>query len=833
MTRLLDIKSPLLQIDSPWLALQDNYKSAVMKSTLILILFVCSFNTLLAVSPRLKGIIREKGTGNPIELADVILLKKGGTIAVSSVLSEANGSFLLSDIGDGEYSLVVRLIGYDVYTQDMIRLRSSEPLLDVGIIELQPLEVGLTEVVVEGTKRQIVYKLDKKIIDSSNNLMGSGGTAVDILENTPSIRVGVDGEVTFRGSSGFKVYIDGKPSFYSGTQALQQIPAGQIENVEIITTPSARYDTDGEVGMINIITKKNKREGINGMANLYGSTALSNGVDFLISQQLNKLQWHFAGHWNQPIRKSDFEQEKTTIVDHITTTSISNGPRKGKNYHYGLRGGIDYAFSPKTSIHAELQIVYDKFTRDGNLDYTEVRTDADGKSVKSEHNSLDDFDLHSTVNIGKAGFTHKFNEEGHQLTGSFMLGYEGNPLEYFQSDLFDKENQRQQGHRAWEDEIRWTVRGNIGYNYPYSKTGHLESGYQYHSYLEDGDYSMQFWDPAKKEFYWRDDIYNTFYFQRGIHSVYLLGSDSYKAFDAQVGVRGEHTHQVLRSSIKGADRTVNRFEVFPSVHIGYTLPHEQKLTFAYSYRTNRPELFYMEPYITYRDYYTAEIGNPDIRPEYIHSYELNYKKTFGEQVFQSSLFYRARKDKIERLRVPYQAGVTLDSMANVGNDHALGIELSGQFTVNKWWNLNVNGSVYYYKVVNHLNSGGKKETSTNYDITVNNLFRIHKNTRIQLDGNFVGPSVTTQGRSDSFWFVNLAIRQQLFSPNLQGTLSFRDIFNSARYRSDITTANLESITHIRPKDPVVTLTISYTFNNFKRSSQSSRDNRDLFEGVNH
>ncbi len=142
-----------------------------------------------------------------------------------------------------------------------------------------------------------------------------------------------------------------------------------------------------------------------------------------------------------------------------------------------------------------------------------------------------------------------------------------------------------------------------------------------------------------------------------------MGSDSYKAFDVQIGVRGEHTHQVLRSSIEGSDRTVNRFEVFPSVHLGYTLPHEQKLTFAYSYRTNRPELFFMEPYITYRDYYTAEIGNPDIRPEYIHSFELNYKKTMGEHTLQSSLFYRKRKDKIERLRVPYEAGVTLDSMA--------------------------------------------------------------------------------------------------------------------------------------------------------------------------
>lgn len=804
-----------------------------MKSTFTLIFFMFCFHSFMATASQIKGNIREKGTGNPIEFADVILLKEG-TITVSHVLTESNGHFLLPDIGAGKYSLMVRLLGYDVYTQDSIIIRSSSaPALDLGIIELQPLEIGITEVVIEGTKRQVVYKLDKKIIDASNALMSSGGTAVDILENTPAIRVDADGEVTFRGSSGFKVYIDGKPSFYSGSQALQQIPAGQIENIEIITTPSARYNTDGEVGMINIITKKNKQQGINGMINVYGSTALSNGVDFLLSQQHNKLQWHLAGHWNQPIRESDFEQRKTTIVDHITTTSTSISPRKGKNYHYGLRGGIDYSFSPRTSINAELQIVYDKFTREGDLDYTETHTDANGTSTPHNNNSRDDFDLHSTVNIGKAGFSHKFNDNGHTLTGSFMAGFEQDPLEYFQSDLFDKQGQRQQDHRAWEDEIRRTIQCDLVYNYPYSKTGFLESGYQYHSYLEDGDYSMQFWNPAKEEFYWREDIYNTFYFQRGIHSVYLMGSDSYKAFDIQAGLRGEHTHQVLRSSIEGANRTVNRFEVFPSIHVGYTLPHEQKLTFAYSYRTNRPELFYMEPYITYRDYYTAEIGNPDIRPEYIHSYELNYKKNIGEQVLQSSLFYRSRKDKIERLRVPYGAGVTLDSMANVGNDHALGMELSGQFIVNKWWNLNVNGNVYYYKVVNNINSGGKEETSTNYDITVNNLLRICKNTRIQLDGNFVGPSVTTQGRSDSFWFVNLAIRQQWFGSNLQSTLSFRDIFNSARYKNDITTPNLESVTHIRPKFPVITLSISYTFNHFKRSSQNSRDNRDLFEGVNH
>lgn len=433
----------------------------IMRTVFILIFFVSSFNCFGAAPVQIKGRVKEKGTGNPIEFADVILTKKGGSAPVCHTHTKADGEFLLTDVARGEYALMVRLVGYDVYTQNTVDLPSSQSVVDLGIIEMQPLEIGIAEVVVQASKRQVIYKLDKKIIDASSNLMSSGGTAVDVLENTPSVRVDVDGEVTFRGSSGFKVYVDGKPSFYSGSQALQQIPASQIENIEIITTPSARYDTGGEVGIINIITKHHKQQGINGMANAYGSTALSNGVDFLVSQQLNKWQWHLAGHWNQPLRESDFRQKKTTLVDDKTTTSFSHGPRKGKNYHYGLRGGVDYAFTPRTSVNAELQIVYDKYTRDGDLDYGETHTDAGKESASSNYYSRDRFDLHSTVNIAKAGFSHKFDDNGHALTAAFMVGYEGSPLEYFQSDLFDKNEQRQQGHRAWEAEKRWTVQGNL------------------------------------------------------------------------------------------------------------------------------------------------------------------------------------------------------------------------------------------------------------------------------------------------------------------------------------------------------------------------------------
>jgi len=242
----------------------------------------------------------------------------------------------------------------------------------------------------------------------------------------------------------------------------------------------------------------------------------------------------------------------------------------------------------------------------------------------------------------------------------------------------------------------------------------------------------------------------------------------------------------------------------------------------------------MEPYITYRDYYTAEIGNPDIRPEYINSFELNYKKNIDEHTVSATAFYRARKDKIERLRVPYEAGVTLDSMANVGRDYSYGMELSTQLQPTRWWGINLNGSYYHYKVENKLKTtGGEDETSNNYEITLNNSLDAGKSTRIQLDGNFVGPSVTTQGKTSSFWYVNLAVRQQLFSRKLAATLSFRDVFNSARYTSNINTSNLKSVTHIRPSYPLITLSLSYTFNNFKVRSSQGKTEHDLFEGTNH
>ena len=794
------------------------------------ILFLLSGISQMAIA-QIHGRLLDASSREAIDYADIFLYETGNSKPIQQTFPNERGEFRFEQVGKGRYTIMARLVGYDILSKRDIEANGSP--VNLGDLMMKPLEVGIAEVEVVASKRQLVYKLDKKVVEATSNMMAGGGSAVDVLENTPSIRVDAEGDVTFRGSSGFLVYIDGKPSVFTGTQALEQVPAGHIENIEIITTPSAKHDTEGDVGIINIITKKHSRQGLSGMINLSGSTWLSRHVDFLLTQQNARSRWYVGGQWTDRMRKSDFDQEKLTIVGDQTTSSHAIGPRTGDSYHYTLKGGWSLSL-PKTTITLDLEGGYGGNKRKGEMNYEETITLKGGSPVTTRYTSIDDYDNDENIGLGSLSVQHKFNDKGHEISASAYYKYGGNALEYFFNDLMSLPGERQQGHRAYESEHRETLRANLDYALPFGKGGKLEAGYQYYSYLEDGNYKMEWWDPEKQVFYWRDDIYNTFYFQEGVNSIYAILSQSWNNFEAQAGVRGEHTHTVLRSSVEGADRTKNRFEFFPSVHLGYNFPNGHRLLASYSRRTTRPQLYYMEPYITYRDFYTAEIGNPDIRPEYINSFELNYQKSFGENSVSATLFHRSRKDKIERLRVPYSAGVTLDSMANVGHDYSTGLELSLNLHPVRWWNTTVNGNLYHYKVKNEQAAGGNTSTSTNYDILWNNLFDLGKYTRLQLDGSFVGPSVTTQGRTDAYWYANLAVRQQLFNRRLTATLAFRDIFRSAKYVSDIQTADLRSLTRIKPKYPQITLTLSWTFNSYKAKSNATREDRsEMFEGIRH
>ena len=395
---------------------------------LLLTLLCISYSAVAASGFRIKGKIVDANNNQPIDFADVLLFREGDVNPVFHALPDPDGTFRIADVKDGKYNLLVRLVGYDLYNCPGIVLDAVSKAVDLGTIAMKPLEVGLAEVEVVAQKKQVIYKLDKKVIEASSNLLAGGGSAVDILENTPSIRVDAEGEVSFRGSTGFTVYVDGKPSVFSGTQALEQIPAGHIENIEIITTPSARHDTGGDVGIINIVTKKHAQHGFSGMVNLTGSTVLSRGVDFLVSQQNKASRWYLGGVWSDRLRKSDFDQEKTTIISDTATTSHSNGPRKSNNFNYSMKAGWMYTL-PHTTLNADFEGGYGGRTRNGDLDYKEKRLTDGATFGEGDYYSRDDYDLHETYFQGTIGFDHKFDDKGHQLMGSFYLKYGGNAME--------------------------------------------------------------------------------------------------------------------------------------------------------------------------------------------------------------------------------------------------------------------------------------------------------------------------------------------------------------------------------------------------------------------
>jgi outer membrane receptor protein involved in Fe transport len=568
------------------------------------------------------------------------------------------------------------------------------------------------------------------------------------------------------------------------------------------------------------------------MLNVMGSTVESRSIDFLTSYKNSKIRWQTSGEASRRYLVSDFDQLKHIDANDTLTTTHAVGERKSFVDLYAVRSGLDF-YKDKTTWTTALEARCRIRNRGGHLHYEDTyRSNTTGGEKNVSYDGHDYVRLHDLTLRGDVGFDHRFSDDGHHLTGSFFAFYEHDAMEFFYTDLFDMNGNRAQGHRAWEYEYRFTAQGNLDYTLPLNnKTGKFEAGYYFFTYTEDGDYKVDFYNPALGVFERRDDMYNKFVFRRDIHALYSILSNTHSRFSYQLGLRGEFIHRTLENNEAWAQHVWNKFDLFPSAHLAYAFDENNRLNLGYSHRITQPELFFMEPYVVYVDYYTAQCGNPAVRPEYTNSIELTYNRTLGEHSAIATLFHRRRTDKIERVRVPYHTGVTLDSISNVGNDYATGAEGDVNLQISKWWNMNVSGSLFYYTIANEYKVDDEEE-SLNWQLAFNNNFDVTKNTRMRLESYYVGPSVSTQGRVNEFFYFNFSIRQQLFGRRLSATLNVRDVLSTAKYVDTKNGTNLDSRTVIYPASPLFTLSLSYTFNNFKSQKKEGKASHDLFEGTN-
>ena len=671
----------------------------------------------------------------------------------------------------------------------------------------------LDEAVATAEKSRVVYRLDRQKVSGNANLAASGGTAVDVLKSIPSVQVNAEGELSYRGSTGFLVYVDGRQSVLEGTQALQQIAAANIEDIEIITTPSARYKTEGDVGIINIVTRKQDQSGFSGSLNASGSTIGSWNGDALMNLRKGASRWYLGLTATQQKGRSDFRQDRKAVVDDYVTESLSDGERFSCNSSYIARLGYELNLRSHRLLF-EAQTGVTEVARGGDLKYDEYRT-LEGQPINDAlYDSKDRYSNEKRLAQLSADYDWKINERGDNLSFRSRFRYDWYALEYTESNMFDQSGARYEGTRGYEDEAHWDIDVALAYDLNYRSTGKAEFGYQLTSYSEFGDYSIKYWNREVNDFQWQDHLAAPFWYRRQLHSLYAMATDKFGPLSVEAGVRGEMTDDRMHFEHTYTSRDIRRWNLFPSAHISYEAPGRNIFSAGYSYRVARPGIWELEPYITYEDYYTKKTGNPDIRPEYIHSAEIGYRKHFGgENVLSVTGFWRQRSDVRERIRTAYrpEPGVTLDSLVNAGNDRTVGLEASATVKPMSWWRMTMNGSIFHYRFVSTF-VGSTDASIMSSGFSMMNNFNIGRTTRLQFDANYVGPRVISQGKEKGYVYFDLAVRQPLLKNRLAASLVFHDMFRTAKYYSSRISPTLISETFVRPKYPHVVLSLTYNFN---------------------
>ncbi|HKI88151.1 MAG TPA: outer membrane beta-barrel family protein [Draconibacterium sp.] len=777
----------------------------------------------------IKGIIVDEETNQPMEYANVAVYDKVDSTLVSGGITDKNGTFEITGMTYGEYYLEAKFIGFEKTKIPDIVLNRNNPLFDSGKIDLEPSSVELGGVNVVADKSRIEYKLDKKVINVSQDINATGGTAVDVLENTPSVQVDIEGNVSLRGSSNFTVFIDGRPSVLSGSDALRQIPASALKNIEIITNPSAKYDPDGTAGIINLVMKKNAMNGISGIVNATVGTKDKYRGDFTLNYRTQKFNYFIGADWRDETNYGNMISKRETYSNDTTSYLDINGSRNFIRGGHTFKSGIDLYLSDKTTLSVSGELGKSKDTRGGSGKthaYTKPPTDQ-VFSVSDETSARDNDFYSATMNL-----QHKFNNKGHKIEAmAFYSGENGTDNEEETEVVANEQYLRTNDYLArvlttqLQDES--DLRLKVDYTYPFSEDGRLEAGWQTRMETDKDDMLFKDYNQATDTWVVNNTYSSNTDFSRDIHAAYTTFSNKLGKIEYMAGLRGELTKREIDNTNANKKSSLNRFDLFPTLHLSYKLKETNELMASYSRRINRPNGRDLDPSANYYNRYTIRYGNPDLKPEYTDSYELGILKRFGKTRSYVSLdaFRRVTHNKIDRIETLGENGIFYMNTDNFDKDFSTGFELTGNVNFTKWLMVNASASMYNYRITGDLNGKSFNRESTNWNGRMNTTFKFSSESRLQITGFYRGPSVSAQGESKAMFFSNISYRQEFLDKKLSATLSVRDPLGTGKFERTSYGTDFKSYFKWSREPRVVMLTLSYKINNFK-SDERGNNNQD-------
>ncbi|MEP0862449.1 MAG: TonB-dependent receptor [Ignavibacterium sp.] len=785
----------------------------------------------MQLNGKITGKIIDAQTKQIIEYCNVVLFSYRDSAMVNGTITDKEGKFTLSNLRPGFYFLRASYIGYDNRTIDSIRITPNKPEIDLGIIALDEKTIELSNVVVTGEKEVIINNLDKKVINVEKDLTNLGGTAVDVVQNIPSVTVDADGNVSYRGNQNVRILIDGKPSELLGLgsgDVLSNIPASQIESIELVTNPSARYDPEGTGGILNIVLKKRINGGLNGNISLTGGTGEKFNGSLNFNYKLPDVNLfasidsriHNADNNGNSLRTNNINNSLSYLdqlsngtfnhFGHNFTAGLDITPDSYNTYTFSLRYrkfGFDTESLVKTStLNSQSQL-----TR-----YFERSSDAERRMNALQYNlsyrrTFDTKGAELTADVILGDFKMKRDENFNQLNFDNSLNPVGNLL---QKGLSDNKN------------IQWTIQSN--YINPIEGFGRIEIGFKVT--LKNFNSKNDYLTYDNNSAIWLNDISRKtdFDYKENVYAVYGIYSNSISDFQYQIGLRAEQADVKGTENLTNSSFTNDYFSVYPTIHLVQSLAEQQEVQLSYSRRVERPNNRRLNPYVDRSDSLNISYGNPELKPEYINSLELGYSKLFGKTALTSSIFYRNTNDAITNYTIVNADGITETTWRNLAKNVSYGLELTFSSPLFDWFRTNT--SFTYFK--NEFEGLGISNSDYSWLAKMNNNFMLSKDFNFQINLNYNAPTIMGQSKMKEQFATDFAMKKDFLDGQLSLTFRVSDVFNTRKWESETIGQNFVTSSYRKMESRVAYLGISYRLspnNNNRERERRPRDEEGMDE----
>ncbi|MDC0630082.1 TonB-dependent receptor family protein [Flavobacteriaceae bacterium] len=778
----------------------------------VILILTCGWST-AQTTVEITGSLIENNSSQPIPYATVVVKDKITKQNITGIISDDNGKFMVLSPTPNFY-LEISFMGFETKTITEFKIQGGKT--NIGALKLIPDNQKLNEIVVTAQTSKTTFKLDKRVFNVGKDFSTSGASALEVLNNVPSVNVSIEGDVSLRGSAGVQILINGKPSVLAdqSSNALGTITADMIESIEVITNPSAKYEASGTAGILNIILKKEEKRGWNGSVSANTGSPDNHSLGLSINRRTDNFNFFAqmgAGYRSLPQNAENTNQN--LIIDEVI---LSQGKEFRNETFFNITLGTDYHINAFNVLTLSGNFAYEIEDQPSAYQFRILDTNDDLISSwsREENTAATNPKYQFELNYKKQ---FKTNKE-HSLQVSALGSFFGKDQEskFINTLITGADITNAQQTETDFQQADYTFKAD--YVNPLTEIYTIETGVQY--VINDVGNDFEVRDLVDDSYVINENLTNNFDWKQNVLGLYVTTAYEKDKFGVKLGLRVEQTDLKTLLTTTNERNAQNYTNVFPSFHSSYKISDNTSIQAGYSRRIFRPRLWDLNPFFNIRNNFNIRAGNPNLQPEFTDSYELTSIYKIGKASLSSSLYYRYTTQVVERIST-FEDNVTFSSPENIGTNSSVGFEMNGKFSPNKWLTLTGDFNLNYFDRIGTFENQDFDFSGSQWSSRMGSKIGLPADIDIEFTGNYQSGFETVQGEQSGYASLDLGVRKKIFKGKVILNLGVRDLFKSRIQERFVNQPTFESYSFSQ-RGRFITFGISYGFGKGEAMTYSGR-----------